>query len=133
MSNSTETPAVLGPVERQVRPYCWRAVGGSIWAHKTSGDDTPLYDQAALDAAVAGALERRREYDDALLAAERERCALICEGHIDAREQARAALQAAKALNEGTERNMIDRLSHEGVVHPYNRTLQRCADEIRKA
>ena len=33
----------------------------------------PLYDQAALDEAVAAALERRREYDDALGAAERER------------------------------------------------------------
>lgn len=33
----------------------------------------PLYDQAALDAAVCAALERRSEYDAALVAAERER------------------------------------------------------------
>ena len=33
----------------------------------------PLYDQAVLDEAVAAALDRRREYDDALVAAGRER------------------------------------------------------------
>ena len=51
MSNSTEKSAVLGP-------YCWRATGGTIWNHKTSDDDAPLYDQAALDAAVAAERER---------------------------------------------------------------------------
>lgn len=29
-------------------PYAWRAVGGSIWGHKTSEDDTPMYDLEAL-------------------------------------------------------------------------------------
>jgi hypothetical protein len=24
-------------------PYAWMAVGGTIWNHKTSEDDTPLY------------------------------------------------------------------------------------------
>jgi hypothetical protein len=24
-------------------PYAWQAVGGTIWNHKTSEDDTPLY------------------------------------------------------------------------------------------
>ena len=24
-------------------PYAWQAVGGTIWDHKTSEDDTPLY------------------------------------------------------------------------------------------
>lgn len=24
-------------------PYAWIAVGGTIWNHKTSEDDTPLY------------------------------------------------------------------------------------------
>lgn len=43
---------------QNTRPYCWRAVGGTIWNHKTSDDDTSLYDQAALDAAVAA--ERKR-------------------------------------------------------------------------
>lgn len=65
--------------------------------------------------------------------AERERCATICESRIDDREQARAALAAAKALAEGSTRDKIGRLSHEGTVHLYNRTLQRCADEIRDA
>jgi hypothetical protein len=34
---------------------------------------------AGCDAAVADALTRRKEYDDALVAAERERCAQACE------------------------------------------------------
>jgi hypothetical protein len=25
------------------KPYAWMAVGGTIWNHKTSEDDTPLY------------------------------------------------------------------------------------------
>ena len=25
------------------KPYAWQAVGGTIWNHKTSEDDTPLY------------------------------------------------------------------------------------------
>ena len=25
------------------QPYAWVAVGGTIWNHKTSEDDTPLY------------------------------------------------------------------------------------------
>lgn len=29
-------------------PYAWRAVGGSIWGHKTSKDDVPMYDREAL-------------------------------------------------------------------------------------
>ena len=70
-------------------------------------------------------------YGDARAAAERERCAKVCESFIDGREQARATLAAAKALNEGTEREMIDRLSHESTVHLFNRTLERCAAAIR--
>ena len=27
----------------QVQPVAWQAVGGSIWGHKTSEDDRPLY------------------------------------------------------------------------------------------
>ena len=26
-----------------VEPYAWMAVGGTIWNHKTSEDDVPLY------------------------------------------------------------------------------------------
>lgn len=29
----------------QVQPVAWQATGGSIWAHKTSEDDRPLYTQ----------------------------------------------------------------------------------------
>jgi hypothetical protein len=55
----------------------------------------------------------------------------VCNGFIDAKEQARAALAAAKALKEGSMRDQIDRLSHEGTVNLYNRTLERCAEAIR--
>ena len=27
----------------QVQPVAWQAIGGSIWNHKTSEDDRPLY------------------------------------------------------------------------------------------
>ena len=67
MSNITETPAVLGPVQQQVRLCAWQAVGGSIWGHKTSHDDRALYDRDALDAVAA---------------AERERCATICDAYL---------------------------------------------------
>ena len=29
--------------EETDKPYAWMAVGGTIWNHKTSEDDTPLY------------------------------------------------------------------------------------------
>lgn len=32
--------ALAEPVQE---PYAWMAVGGSIWRHKTSEDDVPLY------------------------------------------------------------------------------------------
>jgi hypothetical protein len=53
---------------------CWTSAHAESLrlANEVGFDLEPLYDQAALDAAVAAALERRREYDDALLAAERE-------------------------------------------------------------
>lgn len=76
-------PVVGGPVERQARPRAWHMSGTSLLelatldpAHEPERAPygwKPLYDQAALDAAVADALERRREYDDALVAAERVR------------------------------------------------------------
>jgi hypothetical protein len=72
------TPAVLGPVERMVRPWKWavREPGvAGMWVGRDSSvearstadewaDDgfepevVPLYDQAALDAAVAAERER---------------------------------------------------------------------------
>jgi hypothetical protein len=30
-------------------PYAWQAVGGTIWNHKTSEDDTPLYTKSQGD------------------------------------------------------------------------------------
>jgi hypothetical protein len=29
--------------ENTDKPYAWQAVGGTIWNHKTSEDDVPLY------------------------------------------------------------------------------------------
>ena len=29
--------------EHMTEPYAWMAVGGTIWNHKTSEDDVPLY------------------------------------------------------------------------------------------
>ena len=29
--------------ENTDKPYAWQAVGGTIWNHKTSEDDIPLY------------------------------------------------------------------------------------------
>ena len=85
MTSEQNRPAVLGPVERQVRPAVGvvlahdgqptLVVRGNEGVHVTHAGASYLYSQAALDAAVAAALERSREYDDALLAAERERCA----------------------------------------------------------
>lgn len=93
----TEVTAVAGPVERPVRPCAWiseyglselttesEKLGSLEWEvkrNKERGHDVPLYDQAALDAAVAAALERSREYGDSLVAAERERCKLRLQGN----------------------------------------------------
>jgi hypothetical protein len=72
-------------------------------------------------------------------AAERERCtkevaaecAQICAGFVDAKEQTRASLAAAKAIKKGSQRDMIDRLSHEGTVSLHNSVLQRCEAAIK--
>ncbi len=70
----------------------------------------------------------------ALVEAEnRERCATVCEAMIDIKEQERADLAATNALKSGSQRDKIDRLSHQGVVNLFNRTLERCAAAIRGA
>lgn len=68
---ATEHEAVTGPVERHVRPCAWRwafkKLRGQEWRYTnrlTRLDAQPLYDQAAIDAAVS---------------AERERCAGLVE------------------------------------------------------
>lgn len=74
----TNEAAGQGPVERTVRPCAWADAFGEPSKTKDDQFRWPLFDQTALDAAVAAALERRREYDDALVAAERERLAAKC-------------------------------------------------------
>ena len=50
---ATEASAI-----NEVMPDAWKAVGGSIWNHKTSDSDRPLYDQSALGAVEAAERER---------------------------------------------------------------------------
>lgn len=38
---------------KQQKPIAWRAVGGSIWGHKTSPDDVPLFEAAGAQQPVA--------------------------------------------------------------------------------
>ena len=61
------------PVAWASRSWLANPIGGNFTTAPHPSFDVPLYDQAALDAAVAAALERSRWYDDALIAAERER------------------------------------------------------------
>ena len=71
MTNSTEAPAVLGPVERQVRPTAWWRPQGEVTAdgaEKFGPDElvangwVPLYDQAAMDTFLA--LSRLQQIDE---------------------------------------------------------------------
>lgn len=69
------TPAVGAPVERPVRPCAWTARswlanrgGGHFVPARRQAFDVPLYDQAALEAAVAA--ERARWETAARLAIE---------------------------------------------------------------
>ena len=73
--NETAQPAVAGPVVRVVRPRAWMMVNPTHMPESRSlhwqqqewhitWEAEPLYDQAAIDAAVA---------------AERERCAKLCD------------------------------------------------------
>jgi hypothetical protein len=39
----TLIPALRAALAQKQEPVAWQAVGGSIWAHKTSEDDRPLY------------------------------------------------------------------------------------------
>ena len=70
MNDADNRPAVVGQVEPSVRPACWAWRDDDGQTHLSGWNDVrpangsvPLYDQAALDAAVA---------------AERERCAQYC-------------------------------------------------------
>lgn len=70
-ADNESRPAVGAPVQPSVRPCAWTArswlanrSGGHFVPERRHAFDVPLYDQAALDAAVA---------------AERERCAKLCD------------------------------------------------------
>lgn len=58
-------------------------------------------------------------------------CAKICAGFVDAKEETRASLAAAKAIKKGDTREIIDRLSHEGMVGLHNSVLKRCEAAIK--
>ena len=71
---------VYGDLERDTtHAECYRD-GDVNWCEDSQFPSDVRYVRADIaDAAVAAALERRSEYDDALMAAERERCAKLCE------------------------------------------------------
>ena len=101
MTDADNRPAVVGQVERPVRPRAWAARVPGLGGPGDGGDYLrsspslpsdgapplvwePLYDQAALDAAVA---------------AERERCAKVCEAvHADTAECPELALYCAERI-----------------------------------
>ncbi len=56
--------------EPEQEPVAWRAVGGSIWGHKGSEDDTPLYEHPP---------QRKLLTIEEAVAAERDECAKIVE------------------------------------------------------
>jgi hypothetical protein len=73
MQMEQNSPAVQGPLDGEVRPVCWRREwNGDVsdegtYVHADHEDELdndgrwePLYDQHALDAAVAAERERRR-------------------------------------------------------------------------
>ena len=83
----------------------------------TDATATPLFDQAAVTY---------------LLAKEREACAQLVEARQDFKEEARAILAAAKALDDGDEDSTLRRLRHESMVRLMNNALAFAAADIRK-
>jgi hypothetical protein len=81
---------------------------------------TPLFTASQLRQAVQEAVE-----------AERRRCAELCEGLRDLREEARAILKASAALSEGDAAETLRRLRHESDVRLHNGALDRAAAAIR--
>lgn len=63
LTTATEAPAVAGRLGQPIKPRAW-CVGASYWPSRDSvpymlrDEAEPLYDQAALDAAVAAERER---------------------------------------------------------------------------
>jgi len=77
----------------------------------------PVYSHAQIQAAVLA--ER---------AAERERCAAICEGLADRNEQATADQRSREAPDE---KEQLARLRHWSTVSTYNAGMKNCAAAIR--
>ena len=75
-----------------------------------------------------GAYER---FASLVAAAEREACAQVCEDHRDLREEARASLRAADALNTGDEDAVLRALRHDSNVRLYHAGIDKCAASIR--
>jgi hypothetical protein len=69
-----------------------------------------------------------RAYALAERAAERERCAAICEGLADRNEQATADQRSREAPDE---KEQLARLRHWSTVSTYNAGMKNCAAAIR--
>ena len=96
----------LGQLPKQ-KPVAWQAVGGSIWGHKTSENDRPLYTEGAWQAqhcaqpAASGEpLAWVRVIDEAL----------VC-SHLDVADQADDYATAKRKLN--------NLLAHEQSIGAY--------------
>jgi hypothetical protein len=95
---------------------------GAVPVHGKSSATSvlPLFTASQLRQAVQEAVE-----------AERRRCAELCEGLRDLREEARAILKASAALSEGDAAETLRRLRHESDVRLHNGALDRAAAAIR--
>jgi uncharacterized protein YqfA (UPF0365 family) len=65
------------------------------------------------------------------VAKEREECAKVCESFRDVREEARAALRVADALESGDQDRMLSALGHDSDVRLYHSGLDKSAAAIR--
>jgi hypothetical protein len=83
------------------------------------------------EAGYEAAASQLRQAVQEAVEAERRRCAELCEGLRDLREEARAILKASAALSEGDAAETLRRLRHESDVRLHNGALDRAAAAIR--
>lgn len=85
----------------------------------------------ALEAGIDDPFDELWHFAAMVAAAEREACAQVCEAHRDLREEARASLRAADALETGDEDTVLRALRHDSNVRLYNAGIDKCAASIR--
>ena len=88
--------------------------------------------RVGIDALIGVDSTAKLERFAALVAAsEREECAKVCESFRDVREEARAALRVADALESGDQDRMLSALGHDSDVRLYHSGLDKSAAAIR--